>query len=130
MKRLIAIAIFLHPVVFIVLSLLFNVEVQYDWHHYLLFGFGLFVAGLNVYTSWVRAFLHKILNGDLEDYKFVSGIPILGNVAALVALWHCGNSWVTIAIVITILVLDTGGMPWFVIATWRDDSLWGKSSDA
>ncbi len=127
MKRIIAIAVFLMPVVFIVLSLLFNEEVHYAWHHYLLFGFGLFVTGLNVHTSWVRPYVYKALHGNLEGYKFISGIPMLGSLAAFVALWHCGNSWTTIAVVISILVLDTGGIPWFIIATWRDDSLWGKT---
>ena len=74
----------------------------------------------NFYLSLIRPalFQHK------TDYRFVSGIPIIGTflVVAGGLIGFGGVIQATIGIVA--LFLDTGGSVWFLIATWRDAGLW------
>jgi len=54
----------------------------------------------------------------------VSGFPIIGNLLAVGAsIVGFGMIDPSIAALLAV-VLDTGGLPWFVILTWRDMSLW------
>jgi len=65
-------------------------------------------------------------NGSYDGYKFVSGFPMLGTLLGIAALLLCGNNWLTLLAVLFIFVFDTGGLPWFIISTWKEESLWGK----
>jgi len=44
-----------------------------------LFGLGTLVTGVNVYTSFIRYPLHRWRGGTRDDFRWVSGIPLVGS---------------------------------------------------
>src|SRR5258708_7486170 len=44
------------------------------------------IAIFNFYLSFVRGLLFRLRHGTLEGYKFVSGIPVIGNILMLTAV--------------------------------------------
>jgi hypothetical protein len=61
-------------------------------------------------------------------YRNISVTPVLGTVALLLGIvFAFGNVWMALVAVIA-TVLDTGGIPWFVLMTWRDRDLWDGTS--
>ncbi len=89
---------------------------------------GVFVASLNFYLSFLRIPIHRKLYPNEPDPKFISGIPIVG-VIALFGVMLVNRSLPLILIVLISLLLDTGGIQWFVIAIWKDKSFWSKEGD-
>jgi hypothetical protein len=82
------------------------------------------VALVNVYTSFVRAWLFRRRPGSLAEFRFISGWPLVGTLATCAALGLSFGERITAVIALALLLLDTGGTPWFYIATRRDDALW------
>jgi hypothetical protein len=60
----------------------------------------------------------------MEGLRFISGIPVLGTLFVFASLLAGYGDRRAAAIGAIALALDLGGLPWFVIATWRDRSLW------
>ena len=92
-------------------------------------GLGLAVLGLlfgilNVYLSAVRPRLYHLRHGSMEGYRFISGLPLFGDLLVIVAGVSGFGALPTAVVGLVALVLDTGGLLRFLIATWRDDSLW------
>ena len=86
--------------------------------------FAAWVASMNFYLSFVRPWLYRRRQGSLEGYRFVSGLPIIATtIVVLMLLTNFGARIVAVSALV-ILALDTGGLPWFLISTWRDDGLW------
>jgi hypothetical protein len=86
--------------------------------------FGLAIGILNTYLSFIRPGLYRQRHGSFEGYRFISGVPGLGTVFIIVAgAWGFGELLTTV-IGLVALALDTGGWPWFLFATWHDQSLW------
>lgn len=88
---------------------------------------GLLIAALNAYLSFVRPVLFQLATRAQTPrprYRHVSGFPLVGTLlltaAALASVGAVGTGLLGIGA----LVIDTGGTAWFVIATWRDRSLW------
>ncbi len=86
---------------------------------------GLLVAFVNgLYLSLGRRFLYRWWHGGMEGYKHVSILPGIGTMlAALAAVLNFGGKYAALSGLI-ILVIDTGGLPWFLVATWRDRGFW------
>lgn len=84
----------------------------------------LLIAVVNFHLSFIRPLLHKRRTGSLDGYKFVSGIPVVGTVLALLGLAIGYGATIPIYLAGVATILDTGGLPWLLIATWRDGSLW------
>lgn len=85
---------------------------------------GLLIGLLNGYLSFGRPSIHRWRYGDLNDYHHASGVPLLGSVIVTVAT-SIGYGDLRVGIVgIVTLVIDTGGLPWFLIMTWRDRAFW------
>lgn len=84
----------------------------------LLFAMGLALGALNFYLSVVRP-----LTAQKKELRHISGVPLLGMIAlpGLALLPHWVSSLAALQ-----LLLDTGNITWFVVATWRDASLWGS----
>jgi len=82
------------------------------------------IAILNFYLSFVAGFLYRHRNGSLEGFRFVSGIPLLGSLLVLFASILGFGAIGTAISGIAIVALDSGGLPWFLLATWSDSSLW------
>ena len=124
-RRLLGAAICFGPVVLIVVSLIvaasrLNREFA---------GLGLAVGGfliglLNAYLSFARPQLYFWRHRSMDGYRFVSGVPAIGTLfVTMSGVWGFGEL-PTAAIGLIALALDTGGLPWFLIATWRARDLW------
>jgi hypothetical protein len=83
-----------------------------------------FFGVLNFYLSFVRGWVHRRRHGSMEGYRYVSGIPLLGNLGLLAALMLGMGAAGTATVGLALCALDTGGLPWFLISTWRDRSFW------
>ena len=87
--------------------------------------FGLFVTGINVYLSWLRYPLHKLLHGD-EPYKWSSGVPGFGSLSLWISAGFFAslNRPNTMWFMLAVSLLDTYGLHWFalVMATewWKE----------
>jgi len=66
--------------------------------------------------------------GSLDAYKFVSGIPIIGTVVVVVGTLLGFGTLLCTTLGLLAVALDTGGSVWFLVATWRDASLWDEPS--
>ncbi len=88
----------------------------------------LLVAGLNVHLAFVRRLLHRRRTGSLEGYRRVSGMPLLGTLLVVIGALLGFGSLAVAVLGLAAFVADTGGSMWFVIATWRDSSLWDAPS--
>jgi hypothetical protein len=83
---------------------------------------------LNLWLSHGRALTHKSLHGNLTGFRLASGFPLLGSILATLALiTGFGSLWIAVVAAAS-LVLDTGGAPWFLVSTWRDNSLWNRQA--
>lgn len=81
-------------------------------------------AACSFYLSFGRPLLFRLRHGTLEGYRFVSGIPVIGNILALIGIALGFGAIDTAFCAIIVVALDTAGLPWFLVATWRDVSLW------
>jgi hypothetical protein len=84
----------------------------------------MFFAAPNFYLSFIRPFVFHRRGGSFDEYKHVSGIPIVGTVVVVVGAILGFGSALCSALGLVAMALDTGGSVWFLIATWRDQSLW------
>jgi hypothetical protein len=85
---------------------------------------GFLIAVFNVWLSFIRPSLWKRRHDTMEGYRHVSGIPGFGTIFAILACAVGFGSDVAAMLALAALVLDTGGLPWFVWATWSDKSFW------
>jgi hypothetical protein len=82
------------------------------------------VAVFNFWLSFVRPIVYRWRHGGMTGFKFVSGVPGIGTVLVAIAIpLSFGFVWIGI-LGLAVLLVDTGGLPWFVWSTWRDESLW------
>jgi hypothetical protein len=82
------------------------------------------LGSVNSYLSFVRWRLWLRRHGSRQGYHHVSGIPLLGSLLVLVASIVGFGAIGTSLFGIVISAFDTGGSPWFLIATWHDSSFW------
>jgi len=87
----------------------------------------MFIAVANFYFSFIRPWLLIRRHGSLDGIPHVSGAPIVGTLLVLLGGVFGFGAICTSLIGILALTLETGGAPWFLIATWRDASLWDSS---
>jgi hypothetical protein len=86
----------------------------------------LVIGGLNFYLSFLRGLLYRRTKGTLDGYKHVSGFPMLGSLLVVVGTLVGFGSALCAALGLLVVALDTGGSVWFLIATWKDSSLWDR----
>ena len=95
---------------------------------YVLFAIGGLISCVNFYLSFLRYPVHRLLGGTKEDYHWVSGFPLFGTLTIIAGLpflpW---SMWLSL-LTFVFLLIDTGGIPWFIIAVWRDDSFWRRDT--
>lgn len=86
----------------------------------------MFIAAPNFYLSFIRPFVFHKRGGSFDAYKHVSGIPIIGTVVIVVGAILGFGSALCAVLGLVAMALDTGGSVWFLVATWRDVSLWDE----
>src|SRR5689334_20883855 len=84
----------------------------------------MFIAAPNFYLSFIRPLVFHLRGGSFDEYKNVSGIPIVGTVVVVVGAILGFGSFLCSALGLVAMALDTGGSVWFLVATWRDVSFW------
>lgn len=83
--------------------------------------FALFITSLNLYLTVIRPLLFR----HREDYHYASGAPIIGTLLVIVGTIVGWSSVRTGVLGLIVLLLDTGGIPYFITATWwRDPGFW------
>ena len=81
---------------------------------YLLFGIGGFLCLLNFYLSFLRYPLFQ-LNGKAREFRWLSGIPLLGSALVVLSLLILQEPTWLIALGIGLAAVDTGGLHWFIV---------------
>jgi dipeptide/tripeptide permease len=125
LRRFIGLTICLGPVALVVASLVAAVApaqsvspISGMW----LAAVALAFAMLNFSLSFLRplwlAFRRR------ENARNISGFPILGTIFAVWATLFGYGALATGIVALAALVLDTGGIVWFLLLTWRDEGLW------
>lgn len=128
-RRAIGVVIAAVPLVLLVTSLVFGAIHDRPPTHVAMaiVAGGALIAGFNFYLSFVRPLLLRyLLRRSQNDLRFVSGVPFVGTllVCAGAVLGFGDDSCALVGI--AAFFLDTGGIAWFVISTWRDRSLWDE----
>ena len=108
-----------------------NGPVAHPWQSWMLaviFAPGALFALLNFFFSFVRYPLHRCFGRSRETYRHLSGLPGVGTVATALATCAAWGDARAVIVAAALCVLDTGGMPWFMIsvigASFRE---WRKS---
>jgi len=85
---------------------------------------GLLLGTFNGYLWIVRPWLYRVRRGSMDGYRFVSGLPLFGTLC-VVASGILGFGELPTALTgLGATAVDTGGLHWFLFATWRDETLW------
>ena len=88
------------------------------------------LAAMNVSTLWIRPWLYKRRHGTLEGFQYISGIPAVGTVLLCLAETVSFGSPMIAVSAILLSAMDGGSLPWFLVATWNDESLWNSEGHA
>jgi MFS family permease len=131
-RRAIGAAVCLFPVALLVASLVVSTFLSKESGPVLALvrrvGLGVAVCALlptalNVYIA-LRPTLYRWRHGSLEGFRSASVAPLAGTCCVLLAGLFGFGDWRVAVIGFFVLVFDVGGLPWFLIATWRDASFW------
>jgi hypothetical protein len=86
----------------------------------------LVIGGLNFYLSFLRGLIYGRKKGSLDGYNHVSGLPVIGSVLVVIGTVVGFGSALCVVLGLLAVALDTGGSVWFLVATWKDSSLWDR----
>jgi len=89
-------------------------------------GIGGFIALLNSFLSFGRPLILKTRNIPLDKQRNISGFPLLASFLLMFAAIPFFPRLGPCITVTVLLLLDTGGPLWYLIRTWKDDSMWTK----
>ena len=82
-------------------------------------------ACINFYYSFFRPLWQfHVLRTPKEKYKHISGIPLIGSLLVLLGGIFSFGAMGTAIFGLIVYAIDTGGIIWFIINTWKDHSLW------
>jgi len=84
------------------------------------------LALLNFNLSFIRPWIYCRKHKTKEGYKHVSGLPMLGTMLQIIGCMVAFGNPTAGILSLTAGILDTGGLPWFAISTWKDKSFWDK----
>lgn len=83
------------------------------------------IAFFNFYLSFIRGWMHLRFNGNPDEYRHISGLPLIASITGLIAALLLPVSLVVGTILLASLLIDTGGVPWaaciFVHEIWGAD---------
>ena len=122
-RRVLGITICFSPVALAVWSLFVPRRPTW-WAALIPLALGASIGSLNLYLSWIRPWIYRLRNHSLEGYRYASGAPVIGTVLVTLALLAGVGSKLIAAAGLLVLTIDTGGLPWFLVQTWSDKSLW------
>lgn len=82
------------------------------------------IAPFNLYLSFVRPWLYRWKHKSMEGYRFISGIPGVGTILVVVGILAEFQYMPSAIIGLVITIFDCGGLPWFLVCTWKQEALW------
>jgi len=127
LKRMIGILIALIPFILVIILTVYDerfFKIKTAIVGYIFFAMGGLISGLNFYFSFLRYGVYFVL-GKTKQYQFVSGIPLLGFLT-VVGLLLIPKSFVFSSLAFIFLIMDTGGIQWFIVCAWKDKSFWAS----
>ena len=84
------------------------------------------LSGLNFYLSFLRPSIWLRRRGTMEGFHRITGLPLIGTIFVMIGcIFGFGSMYIALIGLIAVC-LDTGGLPWFLICTWKDSTLWDK----
>jgi hypothetical protein len=87
-------------------------------------GIAALLAAFNFYVAFVRPWLFRLRHSNTDDLQHVSGIPAVASIIIVhVIIWNLGSRVIAVAALI-ILVIDVYGLPWTLVAIWKDRAFW------
>jgi hypothetical protein len=101
-------------------QLIYDSGMEGHWIWLVPLGLGGFVCILNFHLSFLRFFLHRMRGRGRDEYRWVSGFPLVGSLlvaVSLVGLWE--EPWLRIA-AFGLILIDTGGPHWFLLSQVLD----------
>jgi hypothetical protein len=85
------------------------------------------VGVANAYLAFVRPARYRAAHaGNTDGFRFASGAPVVGTLIAIAASILGRGSVIPAVLSVITLCVDTGGLPWFLVQAWHDDSFWGS----
>lgn len=87
---------------------------------------GAFICVLNFSLSARRYPIHNLLGDTRENYKYVSGFPVVGSIFVLALLVPLSNHPLAMLCVGVLALIDTGGIHWCLLALVRGMSKQGR----
>jgi hypothetical protein len=124
-RRLIGLVICFAPVMLLLVSMALGVLRPRSTTSGLGWTIAALILGLfNFYLSFVRPVIFRWRHGSLEQYRFVSAVPVVGTILVVAGGLLSFGSVVTAAVGLAAMLLDTGSSFWFLLATWNDSSFW------
>jgi len=86
-----------------------------------LLGVGGFICVLNFYLSFLRYPLHRWRGGTREDYRWESGLPLLGSAFVAWSLFWLHKWPVLLPVGVLLILIDTGGIHWMLgVVLWHE----------
>lgn len=130
-RRAVGVAVCFAPVVLLVASLLVDLcSSRESWLGITsLVGLAvgcLTLPAINFYLSFIRPMLYRWRHGSFEGMRNISGGSLLGTMLIVLGAVGAFGDWRAATIGLFALAIDTGGSPWFVISTWRDNGFWDE----
>ena len=90
----------------------------------ILFSLAGLIALLNMHLLCVRPWLYRRKHKSMEGYHSKSGIPMWGTFFVLLGIIGGFQSLLSAIIGLVITIFDCGGLPWFLVFTWKQEALW------
>jgi hypothetical protein len=78
------------------------------------FALGAFLCILNFHLSFTRYAWHRLRGLPRESYKHISGFPIFGSLFVALSLLKFHNIIAMVIAGIVLILIDTGGLHWFI----------------
>jgi hypothetical protein len=85
------------------------------------------IAAFNFYLSFLRGLIYRLMGWE---YRWVSGIPVIGSICLALALLCISLSPAVWLCASLIAVFDTAGIPWFILVMFLAAFVWSKPVDA
>jgi len=126
LRRIIGVLICLSPLVYLLASLFHATgkDAKPTFENLNFYIGGAIFACINFYLTFIRATLWRLRRKSMDEWKNVSGLPTIGTFCIFVACYFSFGAFGSTLVGLVILILDTGGLPWIVIFTWKDTGLW------
>lgn len=128
--RILLVALLLSPLLTALVSLLIP-PLIYPWTAKLAFMPLALAAPIGAVNFWLTTggyLLHRARGRSKDSYRSGSVVPFVGTVLGLLAVLLAAGNPLVAVLALALMVFDTGGTPWALIALWHDPSFWDEGA--